>query len=144
MANIRAKSLAGVVIPKTRFWPRGRFGGMGTIGMGTMGMVMVLVAIALGISLGLKIGPHYMNFRTMQTLLAGLTADEVKNGTRAQVMALLQKRFKINSLYDQKPEDVIKYKRERGATSVAIDYEVREHLFGNVYVLLDFDESRTF
>ena len=121
-----------------------RFRGLRTTGMGTLGMVMLLVAIAMGISFGLKIGPHYMNFRTMQTLLAGLTTEEVKTATRAQVMALLQKRFKINALYDQEPEKVIKYTRERGAISLAIDYEVREHLFGNVYVLLDFDESRTF
>ena len=121
-----------------------RFTGMRPTGMGTMGMVMVLITIALGISFGLKIGPHYMNFRTMQTLLAGLTEEEVKTASRTQVMALLQKRFKINSLYDEVPEQVIKYKRERGAVSLAIDYEVREHLFGNVYVLLDFDESRTF
>lgn len=109
-----------------------------------MGMVLMLVAIAMGISFGLKIGPHYMNFRTMQTLLAALTVEEVKTTSRAQVMALLKKRFKINSLYDEEPEKVIKYTRERGAVSLAIDYEIREHLFGNVYVLLDFDESRTF
>jgi len=134
MANIRAKSLVGVT-PMTRSRQRG---------MGTMGMVLVLVAIAMSISFGLKIGPHYMNFRTIQSLLAGLTEDEVRSGSRTQVMELLQKRFKINSLYDQEPEKVFKYKRERGAISLAIDYEVREHLFGNVYVLLDFDESRTF
>jgi len=128
----------------TRFRPRGRFTHRGMMGMGTMGMVLVLVAIALVISLGLKIGPHYMNFRTMQTILAALTEAEVKTASRAQVMALLQKRFKINSLYDEEPEKIIQFKRERGAVSLAIDYEVREHLFGNVYVLLDFDESRTF
>ena len=113
-------------------------------GMGTMGMILVLVLVAMGISFGLKIGPHYMNFRTMQTLLAALTEEEVKTASRAQVMALLLKRFKINSLYDEDPEKIIKFTRERGAVSLAIDYEVREHLFANVYVLLDFDESRTF
>ena len=121
-----------------------RFRGKGEIGMGTMGMVMMLVAIAMGISFGLKIGPQYMNFRTMQTLLAALTEEEVTTSSRMQVMALLKKRFKINSLYDEEPGKIIKYTRERGAVSLAIDYEVREHLFGNVYVLLDFDESRTF
>ena len=113
-------------------------------GMGTMGMILMLVLVAMGISFGLKIGPHYMNFRTMQTLLAALTEEEVKTASRAQVMALLQKRFKINSLYDEEPEKIIKFTRERGAVLLAIDYEVREHLFANVYVLLDFDESRTF
>ena len=113
-------------------------------GMGTMGMILMLVLVAMGISFGLKIGPHYMNFRTMQTLLAALTEEEVKTASRAQVMALLLKRFKINSLYDEDPEKIIKFTRERGAVSLAIDYEVREHLFANVYVLLDFDESRTF
>ena len=142
MANIRAKSLVEVtaITPSLQVSHRMRL----PRGMGTMGMVLMLVAVAMGISFGLKIGPHYMNFRTMQTLLAALTVEEVKTTSRAQVMALLQKRFKINSLYDEEPEKVIKYTRERGAVSLAIDYEIREHLFGNVYVLLDFDESRTF
>ncbi len=142
MAYIRAKSLVEVtaITPSLQVSHRMRR----FRGMGTMGMVLMLVAIAMGISFGLKIGPHYMNFRTMQTLLAALTVEEVKTTSRAQVMALLKKRFKINSLYDEEPEKVIKYTRERGAVSLAIDYEIREHLFGNVYVLLDFDESRTF
>jgi len=142
MANIRAKSVAEVTAmpPLRQIGHRMRR----LRGMGTMGMVMMLVLVAMGISFGLKIGPHYMNFRTMQTILAALTEAEVKTASRAQVMALLQKRFKINSLYDEEPEKIIQFKRERGAVSLAIDYEVREHLFGNVYVLLDFDESRTF
>lgn len=134
MANVRTKSLVGVA-KMTHLTPKG---------LSMIGMLLLLIVIALAISFGLKIGPHYMNFRTIQTLLTGLSEEEVKNSSRPQVMALLKKRFKVNSLYDTSPEEVIKYKRERGATILTIDYEVREHLFGNVYVLLDFDESRTF
>ena len=113
-------------------------------GLSSLGMIGVLILVAFSISLGLKIGPHYMNYRTIQTLLEDLRPEDVKTSGRIQVMELLQKRFKINSLYDQKPDDVIKYERLRGATTLTIDYEVREHLFGNVYVLLDFNDSRTF
>ncbi len=142
MADIRAKSVVEVtaMAPSRQVDHRLKR----ARGMGTMGMILMLVLVAMGISFGLKIGPHYMNFRTMQTLLAALTEEEVKTASRAQVMALLLKRFKINSLYDEDPEKIIKFTRERGAVSLAIDYEVREHLFANVYVLLDFDESRTF
>jgi Domain of unknown function (DUF4845) len=142
MADIRAKSLVGVTAMNPSLQVDHRLNRLR--GMSTMGMVLLLVAVAMGLSFGLKIVPHYMNFRTMQTLLAGLTEEEVKTASRAEVMALLQKRFKINSLYDEEPEKIVKYTRERGAVSLAIDYEVREHLFGNVYVLLEFKESRTF
>jgi len=115
-----------------------------SLGLSTLGMVALLVGIAFAITLLLKIGPHYLNYRTVQSLVNALTEKEVVEAGRAETMLTLQKRFKVNSLYDMKPEEVIRYKRERGSVSVSIDYEVREHLFGNVYVLLDFEETRKF
>jgi hypothetical protein len=112
-------------------------------GMSAMGMLFLLIAVGIGASLGLKIGPHYMNHNTIQGLISALTAEEAKAG-RPALMETLRKRFKINALYDLEPDKIIRYKRERGTTSITIDYEIREHLGGNVYVLLDFDETRTF
>jgi len=107
-------------------------------GMLRLGLMSLLIAIGVGASLGLKIGPHYMNHQTIKELIADLTADEVKAG-RPALMQTLRKRFKINALYDLEPEKIVEYKRERGTVSVRVDYEIREHLAGNVYVLLDFD-----
>jgi len=112
-------------------------------GMTMMGIMVLLVVVGLGATLGLKIGPHYMNHRTIMGLVGALTPDEVKAG-RPALMETLTKRFKVNALYDLQPDQIIRYKRERGAISVSVDYEVREHLGGNVYVVLDFDETRTF
>lgn len=112
-------------------------------GMSTLGMVFVLVIVVVGISLGLKVGPHYMNHQTVMSLISALTVEEVKAG-RPLLMETLRKRFKVNALYDLDPEKIIKYKRERGTIVVSVDYEIREHLASNVYVLLDFDDQRTF
>ena len=112
-------------------------------GMSTLGMVFMLVLIVLAITVGLKVGPHFMNHQTIRGLLDDLTPEEAKAG-RPALMATMKKRFKVNALYDYDPEKIIKYKRERGTTTVMVDYEVREHLVRNVYLLLDFDESRTF
>lgn len=114
-----------------------------TLGMSTLGMVAMLVVIFLLISLGLKIAPHYMNHQTIRELVADLTPEEAHAG-RPLLLETLKKRFKINALYDLDPVKIVRYKRERGAVTITVDYEVREHLVANVYVLLDFNEVRTF
>lgn len=115
----------------------------GTRGMSTLGMVFTLMVIVLLISFGLKVAPHFMNHQTIKELLADLTPEEAKAG-RPALMETLKKRFKINALYDLDPAKIVQYKRERGAVTITVDYEIREHLVANVYVLLDFNEARTF
>ncbi len=112
-------------------------------GMSTLGMIFVLVLIVLAITLGLKIGPHYMTHDTIKTLLQELTAEEAKSG-RPLLLQTLRKRFKVNAIYDLDPEKLVHYKRERGAVTVTVAYEIREHLAANAYVVLDFSETRAF
>jgi hypothetical protein len=112
-------------------------------GMSTLGMVFVLVMIVLLVSVGLKIAPHYMNHQAIKELISDLTPEEAKAG-RPALQETLRKRFKINALYDLDPAKIVQYKRERGTVTVTVDYEIREHLVANVYVLLDFNEVRTF
>jgi len=113
-------------------------------GMSMMGMMFLLVAVILVVTMALRIVPHYMTNATVNDLVDGLTPQEVQTGGRTQLMETLEKRFKINSIYDLDPKEIIHYERDKGAVKVSAEYEVREPLVGNAYILLLFRHERTF
>ena len=115
--------------------PPRRQGGLSA--MGALGMLVVIVA---GITLTLKLAPHYIDFYTMQSVIEGLPPQEVRGMTRTNLNEALQKRFKINNLRDFKIRDIIDVERSRDGTVLLVKYERREHLFFNVDVVITFEK----
>ena len=109
----------------------------GLSAMGALGMLIVIVA---GITLTLKLAPHYIDFYTMQSVIEGLPPQEVRGMTRTNLNEALQKRFKINNLRDFKIRDIIELERSRDGTVLMVKYERREHLFFNVDVVITFEK----
>jgi hypothetical protein len=109
-------------------------------GLSMLGWLGVLVVIASGITLTLKLLPHYIDFRTMQSVLNGLPVNEVHTMSRPALLESIDKRFTINNLRDFKIRDIIEIERSRDATALIIDYERREHLFLNIDVVIKFNE----
>lgn len=109
-------------------------------GLSAMGMLVVLILIVSGITLTLKLAPHYIDFYTMQSVVEGLPPDEVRRMTRTGLHDALEKRFKINNLRDFRIRDIITLDRSRDSTVVEIKYERREHLFFNVDVVITFEK----
>ena len=100
--------------------------------------------MAVVVTLTLRLAPHYMNFQTVQTVIEGLGTESVHQLSKRQINALLAKRFKINSLYDLKPKDILEVQRGKDQTVVAVDYEVREPLVYNADVILRFQREFAF
>lgn len=113
-------------------------------GMSVWGYVWLLVGVAVVITLSLRIAPHYMNYRTVQTVIKTLETEKVQEMSRQQVYDLLKKRFKINSLYDFEPSKLVAVKRGKNETLVTVDYEVREPIVYNADVVLSFHEEFVF
>lgn len=110
----------------------------GVRGLGLWGYVGILMGLAVTITLVLRLGPHYMNFQTVTTVLEGLSSEPVHQLSKRQINDLLTKRFKINSLYDLKPGAIIDIDRGKEGTVLTVDYEVREPLVYNADVVLHF------
>lgn len=119
---------------------RARAAGRRQRGLSALGMLFVLVVVVLAGMLTLKLVPHYMDFYTIQSILQGLPASEVKSATRTSLSDSLKKRFKINNLRDFEIRDIITLERSREATVLLLAYERREHLFFNVDVVLNFEK----
>lgn len=116
----------------------------GQTGASLISVVCVLLVVASVVSLTLKLGPHYIDFRTIQSVVEQLPPGEVNTMPRAAVYEALQKRFPLNNLYDFKVRDIIQYERNRDATVLTVAYERRENLFMNVDVVIQFDKQYEF
>jgi len=116
----------------------------GQTGASLISVVCVLLVVASIVSLSLKLGPHYIDFRTIQSVIAQLPPNEVNTMPRAAVYEAIEKRFPLNNLYDFKVRDIIQYERNRDATVLTVAYEKRENLFMNVDVVIQFDQQYEF
>ena len=118
-----------------------RSGQRGAISIGTICTILVVAAT---ISLSLKLVPHYIDFRTINSIVEALTPSEVTQASRAEIYAALDKRFPLNSLYDIKARDVIQYERNAKGTVLRVAYERREPLLMNVDVVINFEKEYDF
>ena len=110
-------------------------------GAGTIGWLAGALALVSIITLTLRLGPHYLDFRTLQAVMDSLPAGEVHEMDNRSVRALLQKRFLINNIRSVKVRDIVKFDRSKNSTEISIGYEVREHLLFNIDAVLTFNES---
>lgn len=110
-------------------------------GLSAIGGLVVLVLVVGGIILTLKLAPHYIDFYTMQSVLEGMPAKDVRTLNRGALNDAIEKRFKINNLRDFKIRDIINVERSRDATVLEVSYERREHLFFNIDVVITFEKN---
>jgi hypothetical protein len=112
-------------------------------GMSTWGWLFFAGMIAVGASAALRIGPHYIDFRIVQSVMDRLPESEVHDMSRAKIREHFSKQFRVENFYIA-VRDMMKIERDRDQTVLVIDYEIREHLFYNVDFVLVFSEQRTY
>lgn len=100
---------------------------------------MVLVLIVGGTAtLAIRTVPHYIDFYTMVSVVEALPKNQVHVMSKQKIRDSLQKRFKINNIREFDLTKIVAIERKRGATALTLQYEIREHLFYNVDVVLSF------
>lgn len=107
-------------------------------GLSAMGALLVLILLVAGVTVTLKLAPHYIDFYTVQSVIEGLPEKDVRTMPRAALTDNLKKRFKINNLRDFDIRDIITLDRSREGTVLEVSYERREHLFLNIDVVISF------
>ena len=113
----------------------------GASALGILVGVSVLVSV---FTLILKLGPHYLDFRTMQSIFNGLPASQVHTMSKKDIYESLKKRFKVNSLRDFDVTEIVKIERQKTGTLVSVAYERRENIVANVDAVLTFSEQYQF
>lgn len=113
-------------------------------GAGALGMLAGLIGLVAVVSLTLKLGPHYIDWRTMQSVFSGLPASQVHAMTKTEIREALKKRFRVNNLRDFDLTEIVQIERQKAGTTVTVNYERREPLLANVDAVLTFSEQYQF
>lgn len=110
-------------------------------GMGIIGILVSLLAIVSVITLTLKLGPHYIDWRTMQSVFTGLERQSVHEMNKDQIREAIAKGFRINGLRDFDQRALVTIEVEAAYTDLLVSYERREHIALNADVVLTFSQT---
>jgi len=103
-----------------------------------------LIILAIGgffVLLAMKLTPIYLENQSVKSIVAALEGDpEVRRTDKRGIQKIIQKRMRINSIYDF-PKDAIKIKKTKTRLDLDITYNREEKIFANVYVLVKFSEQ---
>ncbi|MEN8801898.1 MAG: DUF4845 domain-containing protein [Thiogranum sp.] len=110
-------------------------------GMTAIGWMMVLGLIAFFTLITLRMVPLYMEFGKVSSTLESLKEQpNITQQTKGEIVRIVGKRFEVNDVKNVDPRKIT-VSKERGVLKVAINYERREHLIGNVDVVAIFDKQ---
>lgn len=110
-------------------------------GGSTLGILIVVLFFGSLLTLGIKLGPVYLDDYTIQEALEGLDGTKgLSNMTVGEVRSLINKRLSVNNVrgFDAK---AITVKAEGEQVQIDVDYEVRTGLFGNVDAVVHFQHG---
>ena len=115
-------------------------------------LISWLIGISVGIlivSAGLKVGPSYLEYNSVRTLMNNIAADAgSEKANRRELMAKVEKHLNINNLADlekayysskgskDNPFQIVKLKKSN-KRELTVEYKVEKPWLGNVSFLID-------
>ena len=109
-------------------------------GLTLISYIFVLLIIGFFVMLILKITPIYMDHNKVANSLAGLKdTPDLENKSSRAIKKNLESRLNLNYVYDVTAEDITIVKRGN-YVRVDIEYEVVEHLVGDLSLLAQFHD----
>lgn len=109
-------------------------------GASLSGMLVTVAVIGFIAYAAIKLVPIYLESFNVKASLNSL-GEEVRQGASAgEIRGELMKRLQMNNVDSVRPEDV-EIKAMGRARVVVVNYEVRTRFYGNLYLVMAFDES---
>ena len=109
-------------------------------GMAMIQWLILILIVGGTATMAIRTVPHYIDFYTMVSVVEALPKNGVHVMSKQKIRDSLKKRFKINNIREFDLTKIVAIERKRGATAVTLEYEIREHLFYNVDVVLSFNK----
>ncbi len=113
-------------------------------GMTYLGMLILMVVIAFGAIIVIKVLPLYLEHFKVESSLNSLAQEphgELAGLPPSEIEKLLLKRLAVNDV-DHVSKDDISVTREGNRIVVTVDYEARTPLFMNLDVVAKFPDNR--
>ena len=110
-------------------------------GMTFIGIAVILAILAFFVVLVLRLAPSYLEYFSVKSSIDSLKQEPgITQDSALEIKKLLDRRFIINDVKNATKEDVT-ITKEGDVTTVGIQYEVRNHVLGNVDAVMMFDHS---
>lgn len=113
-------------------------------GLTAISTLALIVIIGFLVLIVLKLAPVYLEYFNVAASVNSLKNEpDLGQKSKEDVYELLKRRFEINDVKRVK-KDNVKISRAGSATTIAINYEARVPLLGNVDFLVSFAKNTTF
>lgn len=111
------------------------------LGVTGLGWLTILALIGFFSLLIIKLVPIYMEHYSVKTVLESLRNEPlITKKTPAEVRKLIERRLKVNGVYNMSKE-AVSIKKASGVLLVDITYEVQKNMAGNIDVLVSFSDK---
>jgi len=111
-------------------------------GMTLTSFLAVLIVVAFGLYVGMKLFPMYQEYYSVRSAMKSLAKEPgIGSMAPANIQDLFFKRLYINYSDNVKPANV-KFDRRDNGWTLKVNYEVRRQLVGNLDVVGKFDSSQ--
>jgi len=111
-------------------------------GASVLSIMVILGLVAFFLSAGLKVGPHYMDYYTMEKLIKAIETDKSGDITSVQdFYARINKGMTINGVRGFDLEKDLQVKLENNEFIAHLKYEKREPLIQNLDLVARFDKE---
>lgn len=107
-------------------------------GLGTLGILVVLLLGGFALTCLFKIGPLYLDNYFVRAALNSLDGERIETMDNASIRSSVDRYFTVNNVRNVSARDVA-VTRERDRIVVALDYERRVNLIGNLDVVAVFN-----
>lgn len=114
-------------------------------GITFISLLLLLVILGFLALLVLRLAPIYLENYTIRSVLAGLKQEPgLAQQSAHKIRSMIENRLYINEVrrFDkQRSPEYIRLKKKDDELKISIDYEVRQHIVGNVDALVSFANS---
>lgn len=111
-------------------------------GITLIGFVVVLGLVGVGIYLGMKLVPMYMEYYAVKQALSGMAEEQgIADNSPVKISDLFFRRLYVSYSENVKPSDV-KIKRIDRGWQVDVNYEVRKPMIANLDVIGKFSATK--
>jgi len=108
-------------------------------GMTGIGWLLSISILVMVLMIAIKLIPAYIDQFNVSSVLSSLKSEPgIGNMTGGEVTATILKRLDINMVKDVTPEDIY-ISQEGNSRIIEIEYQVQRNVFGNVDVLIRFN-----
>ncbi len=113
-------------------------------GIGLLALMFILAIVLFFVLLGMKMVPRYVQYYSVVEVLEAIANDpQYHDASPRELKKAFERRLDINGVYDFPKKGLSIERSGKGGMLMKVKYENREHVAGNVDVVMHFEHQVT-